>query len=332
MADEIVCRECDERISVRADDRARGMTCPACAALVLAPEPGAKPKPKPKRKPQDEDEDEDRPTPTKVQPGSKPQPRDEQFPYDEDPPEPPKGPPPHPLLVLGCLAFFVGFLVLCVFAYGGVKENGRAAQKAKAEAEAARRKPRAPLGELNPAPAPNNPPEPKTLAVEPGTGLPGFTPPFDIDPLLEKPDRPVYLADMQAFGVELGPWKFGKGELGNGDLTSIKVRERLAPKGLSVHPQNRQTTRVAYALGGKANTLTGAAGLNDGTHPAFDSVVFTVVGDGQELWRSPRVTRESGPTAFRIDVSGVQVLELRATAQGSHWGMHAVWIDPVIEK
>jgi hypothetical protein len=29
-----------------------------------------------------------------------------------------------------------------------------------------------------------------------------------------------------------------------------------------------------------------------------------------------------------VDVTGVDVLELRVHAQGSHWGLHAVWIEP----
>ena len=144
------------------------------------------------------------------------------------------------------------------------------------------------------------------------TRLPALEPPFDIDPLLEKPARPVYLADMQEFGVRTGPWRFGKGELGNGANTPIKLKGTVAEKGLSAHPADRAATRVASALGGKAATLTGTVALSDSNPDAPDPVVFVIVGDRKELWRSNPIKRATGPESFRVDVTGVKVLELRA--------------------
>jgi endo-alpha-N-acetylgalactosaminidase len=132
--------------------------------------------------------------------------------------------------------------------------------------------------------------------------------------------------------VKMGPWTFGRGEHSGGSGTPIKVNGEIARKGLGVHPPDNGATRVAYALGGKAVTLAGAAALNDYAAEALSPVVFTIVGDGRELWRSGAVNRATGPARFRVDVTGVKVLELRALQAGSHLHAHAVWIDPVIEK
>jgi hypothetical protein len=183
---------------------------------------------------------------------------------------------------------------------------------------------------LNPVPRVPVPRAPDARGAE--AALPAVEPPFEIDPLLEEPAPPVYLADMSEFGVRMGPWRFGKGELGDGAGSPIRVNGTPGPKGLSVHPREGVATRVAYALGGRAVTLAGAAALNDYGSEAWGTVVFTIVGDGRELWRSGPVNRASGSARFRVDVSGVKVLELRAILSGAHLHAHAVWVDPVIEK
>ncbi len=156
--------------------------------------------------------------------------------------------------------------------------------------------------------------------------------PFTVDPVLDNSNGPVYLADMTEFGVETGPWPFSKGELGDPERKAIKVKGVVSPKGLSMHPWDRQTTRACYSLGGKASKIRGTVALNDSDPDAWDPVVFTLVGDRKELWKSAPIKRATGPESFNVSVRGVKVLELRATAQGSHWGAHAVWIDPVLEK
>jgi hypothetical protein len=165
-----------------------------------------------------------------------------------------------------------------------------------------------------------------------GSHTQGSGPTLSVDPLLEVSTRPVYLADMREFDVRMGPWQLGKGHLGDPGHTPLVIRGKPAPKGLGVSPWDRNTTHLSYALGGKAEILSGAVGLNDHQVETYDPVVFAVVGDGKELWRSGAITRATGPETFRIDVRGVKLLELIVTAQGRHNAAHAVWIDPVIEK
>jgi hypothetical protein len=309
MADEVVivvlCPACDERITLTPARRKAGVKCPACGTPVPAPKPDAEPeggsKAKPKKKPREPSSAEGT-----VRPGSKPRPwRGD----DEDPDDRSGGAASaqwEQAQTIGCAAaVVVGLVIIIGLVVWGIVRSGGSATTAPA------------------APgAPNDP---------------ALAPPFEVDPLLERPDRPVYLADMSEFGVVSGPWPFTKGGLGNptgpqptGD--PIKVNGTEALKGLSMHPGDNQTTRAAFALGGRASELRGTVALNDDPGDAFSPVVFAVVGDGRELWRSVPINRARGPESFRVDVRGVQVLELRVTAQGSHFRAHAVWVDPVITK
>jgi hypothetical protein len=301
MSNRATCPECDEQVEILFQDQGEGLKCPTCGTQIVAPRAVEKPAPsagKPKKRRNRSASAGDSSSRRTASSGTSSQ--------DE--------------AVGNMIAGVIGLVIVVAVIWGivaGIRWVIREANQEEA------------------APAPTSPAEPAGPAGP--TGLPGGVPesvaaPFEVDPLLEQPDRPVYLADMTEFGVRMGPWKFGKGELGDGAKTPIKVRDVLAEKGLSVHPHDRGTTRVYYALGGKAETLAGAAGLNDHTHEASGPVVFVVAGDGRELWRSAPVTRAGGPASFRVDVRGVKVLELRATAQGGHFGTHAVWIDPVIEK
>ena len=70
--------------------------------------------------------------------------------------------------------------------------------------------------------------------------------------------------------------------------------------------------------------LDGSAGLADGYE---GSVVFVIVGDAKELWRSKKITDASLP-GFEIDVHGVQELSFEvedgSNGNRSDWG---VWCD-----
>jgi hypothetical protein len=82
-----------------------------------------------------------------------------------------------------------------------------------------------------------------------------------------------------------------------------------------------------YDLGGKWARLTGTAGAAQGKGA---SVVFVVVGDGKELWRSKKIN-EGDAIPFDVEVKGVRKLELRVedggNGNGSDWGL---WLDPAL--
>ncbi len=109
------------------------------------------------------------------------------------------------------------------------------------------------------------------------------------------------------------------------DSMAMVVGGQLFARGLYAHAPSKYT----YELGGKWKRLSGVAGLADGND---GSVVFVIVGDGKELWRSKKVTDASLP-AFDVDVAGVQELLLQVEDAGngnsSDWG---VWADPQLTR
>ena len=70
-----------------------------------------------------------------------------------------------------------------------------------------------------------------------------------------------------------------------------------------------------------------AVALNDTCEPV-SAVVFEVLGDDKSLWKSSPIGKARQLQECAVDVTGVDVLELRVTSQGSHWGLHAVWLEP----
>ena len=85
--------------------------------------------------------------------------------------------------------------------------------------------------------------------------------------------------------------------------------------------------RHVYNLGKSWKTLEAHCGMANGHR---GSVIFQVLGDGTELWRSELVNDASAPpTQFKIDVSSVDRLELLVEDAGdgnaSDWGL---WLSP----
>lgn len=108
------------------------------------------------------------------------------------------------------------------------------------------------------------------------------------------------------------------------DPVMIRIAGKTFARGLYAHAPSNYT----YELGGKWDKLTGYAGLAD-MHGG--TVVFIIIGDGRELWRSKRTT-EGDLNRIELSVKGVQELSLRVEdagdGNGSDWG---VWADPLLE-
>jgi len=136
---------------------------------------------------------------------------------------------------------------------------------------------------------------------------------------------------MPEFDAEVSkPWHFAKdgttGEPGKG--SPIKVGGFASPKGLGMHPPERAFASVKYRLDRKARRFQSVGAVNDSSLLLFSPLYFEVWGDGQRLWQSERITDRKQLRECSIDVSEVEVLELRAVAVGPHTGLHAVWLEP----
>jgi hypothetical protein len=225
------------------------------------------------------------------------------------------------LLVIG--AIVVGAIVF---------QQRRSDGPARTEVAVAREAPAPAMGRVMFAPAADPPPLPAAAPPdwEPEEQPWDPRPPFRIDPQLEGPGPKVYLSAMKEFDVQPGPWPLGKnGQMGDPEGHAITVKGKASPNGLGLHPPSKPDhAHVRYALGRKAAVFRATAAFNDTAEEGLGPVRFLVLGDGKELWRSPILAGKAQTAECVIDVSKVEVLELRVRGEGGTWGSHAVWVEP----
>lgn len=107
----------------------------------------------------------------------------------------------------------------------------------------------------------------------------------------------------------------------------LQLGGQFFDKGLYAHAPSR----YAFDLGGKWTTFTATVGLRDGA-PEFGSVVFRVLGDGQELYRSP-VLRVGTRAEVKIAVAGVKKLALVTEGgEGNAHGAWSIWAEPRVGR
>jgi NPCBM/NEW2 domain len=140
-----------------------------------------------------------------------------------------------------------------------------------------------------------------------------------------------YLTDMTPSNAAPGPWPLGRyGNAGAG--APIKVNGLAYPLGIGLHPPDSGFASVQYTLDGKYDSLFLGVALNDANvNFGGKEIVFWVIGDGKPLWKSS-IQERGVADAQVIDISGVNLLELRTQAPGSAFGSHAVWLDPMLIK
>ncbi len=148
-----------------------------------------------------------------------------------------------------------------------------------------------------------------------------------------------YLSDMEEFDVKVAEGRFAnKGRLGYsaGRSDRIRVNGKECPNGLSMHALSNTHASVKYKLGKTAHTFTASVALNDsaggpGQPPGVGkiptAVTFEVMGDGKSLWKSKPVDTARKVQECKIDVTGVEVLELRVNCPGSYVNAQAVWLE-----
>jgi len=138
-----------------------------------------------------------------------------------------------------------------------------------------------------------------------------------------------YLTDLGEIEVKAGAWPLGKnGDTGNGE--PITVNGKASKKGLGLHPPVQGYSSASFRLEKKAAVFKGAVALDDRSKATdFWEAIFEVRGDGKLLWKSKPVKKQGiKPQEFSVNVTDVDVLELRVVAPGHNIELHAVWIDP----
>lgn len=121
-------------------------------------------------------------------------------------------------------------------------------------------------------------------------------------------DRIVYLSDLVPVSAD------GSGLLGEPyeyvldqsiGRTPLSIGGHSFTKGIGVRARNRLT----YRLDGSYRTLAGTMGIDDVARPR-GNVIFTVIGDGRELYNSGPVSGTDPGKSFAVPVDGVIDLTL----------------------
>jgi RNA polymerase sigma factor (sigma-70 family) len=156
------------------------------------------------------------------------------------------------------------------------------------------------------------------------------------------PPNMHYLSDLAAFDIRVSEGRFAtRGYLGyhagNPSSDRILVNHELSPNGLSMHAESNTYAAAKYTLKKAARTFLASVALNDsaggaGRAPGVGRIptplTFQVYGDGKVLWNSTPVDLARRVQACEVDVTGVDVLELRVDCPGSGVNAQAVWIEP----
>lgn len=84
------------------------------------------------------------------------------------------------------------------------------------------------------------------------------------------------------------------------------------------HSYDNQSSLIEYDLGSKWKTLAGSAVLSS-EDPTKGALLFRIVGDGKELWRSKPLVKVKKPSSenFSISIEGVKTLQLLVDCKGS---------------
>lgn len=137
----------------------------------------------------------------------------------------------------------------------------------------------------------------------------------------------VFLADMKEISADVGYGKFGKkGAMGYDGDAKAKVQKQIITQGLSAHAPSR----LKYDLAKRFRTLTGAAGILDGTNSS-SPLVFKIMGDGKQLWQSSPLAQNGKWQKFQVEIHNVSTLELVVECRGGNGYAHSIWIDPRVE-
>jgi 4-amino-4-deoxy-L-arabinose transferase-like glycosyltransferase len=101
------------------------------------------------------------------------------------------------------------------------------------------------------------------------------------------------------------------------------------PNGFGMH----SNATLSYPVKGRFTRLTGHAGLPDYIAGKKGSVVFTVEGDGKELWKSPVVRGGNPVVTVDVDISGIDTVTLliRDAGDGIEHD-HGFWADLKLEE
>ena len=110
--------------------------------------------------------------------------------------------------------------------------------------------------------------------------------------------------------------------------TPLSIAGIAYPRGIGTHANSTFKVR----LFGKATRFHSFCGVDDNAKSGRASVIFKVVGDGKELWKSPKLTWKTPAVEVNVSLKGVKSLSLEVGDAGDGVDYdHGDWADPTIE-
>lgn len=139
----------------------------------------------------------------------------------------------------------------------------------------------------------------------------------------------VFLSDLPEQDADVGHGTFGKnGECGY-EGNKIKLRGVLSPKGISIHPPSKGSSRVTYVVPDTCAQFDVTVGINDTGGRQASPVVFKVFGDERLIWESKPLLGAGKSEVCSVPIEqGTTKLVLVVQCQGAQRSAHAVWCDP----
>lgn len=149
------------------------------------------------------------------------------------------------------------------------------------------------------------------------------------DPYAER--NAIYLDDLQEkkvqvhSGIPLG--KHGKWSRAGQAGGRIVIDGQTPEHSLVLHPISASFSSVTYDVPKNTGSfLATTAVLNFGDPRS--PLVFKVLGDGKELWKSQPIQSHKSSDVCRVSVANVRELTLRVDCAGTSWGAWATWVNP----
>jgi hypothetical protein len=141
----------------------------------------------------------------------------------------------------------------------------------------------------------------------------------------------AFLADLEYFDLKItGDW-WGKKGLLRG--FKVAINGKNYPNAIAMCPVRESHGSISFRLGGKYQLLQTGMAMDDSCAGLNKTAVtFEVLGDGKSLWKSPPVKEMKKIGECKVDIIGVDVLELRVNCPGDHDHVHAVWLEPEVLK
>lgn len=135
----------------------------------------------------------------------------------------------------------------------------------------------------------------------------------------------VFVADLDLSNVRQG-WGSPMRNRSVTD-TPLSIKGRVFEKGFGTHAASTFKIR----LDGRASRFHAICGVDDNAKSSKASVVFRVLGDGKELWKSPRLSWMQAAVEASVPLRGVQTLNLVVDDAGDGIDFdHGDWGDAAL--